>query len=531
MGAVQSRWAQQYARLSTNAKLILILSVALAPLGIIALLASLQSTRTADEQRGAELRVAATEATRKLATELASDIVTLRDAGRGMDSQPGSSAPCDRAQAVLSSRGAGRVPFALFGIGSSPLCSTGRITLSRPSDLFDQSVAFRRVGDALDIIVPSPGGSNVAIARYSPQVLAQFAEPAGYGSPYRMTIDVEGATLVIADRNGDTGLGRTESVTMPVGLGTLSLSMTVASAPFGVAEALLTFLPLLMWASAAAVGFYVVDRLLIRPLKLLRSGVATYEPGSARLALSRTPAIEIRELETSFAAFADRLAERERDLERALADQVLLTREVHHRVKNNLQVIASLISLHARDSISGDAELAYASIQRRVDALSIVHRNHYAELEQSQGIDAKVLLSELIGNFRANAKPASLPPAITLAATSLYVAQDTAIPLAFLFTEIAELALFADPSAAIAVTLTANGAQVGEYWAEAGSGGGTGTLDIASSALTSPSERHSTSAIRIVEGLARQLRAPLRFDAARHAFNIEFVAMPAREFF
>jgi two-component sensor histidine kinase len=275
-----------------------------------------------------------------------------------------------------------------------------------------------------------------------------------------------------------------------------------------------------MWASAATVAFYVVDRLLIRPLKLLRSGVATYQPGSARLSLSRTPAIEIRELETSFTAFADRLAERERDLERALADQVRLTREVHHRVKNNLQVIASLISLHARDSVSTDAGLAYASIQRRVDALAIVHRNHYAELEQNQGIDVKALLSELIGNFRANPKPASAAPSMTLASSPLYVAQDTAIPLAFLFTEIAELALFADPTAPIVVTIVTSVNTDAE----------TASLDIASTALKQPNAGDRTSALRIIEGLARQLRAPMQFDAARHAYSIAFATIPAPDF-
>ncbi len=514
---VRDRWAEYYAQLSTSAKLILILSLALAPLGAIALLASLQSSRMADAQRRSELRVAATEATRKLATELASDIVALRDAGRGMDSAPGSAEPCARVEALLSSRGTGRVPFALFGVASAPLCATAGMASNRPASSFDANIGFHTSGKMLDVIVPSPGGSNVAVARYTPQMLARFAEPAGYGSAYRMTIDIDGAPLVLAERNGETGFDRTETVSMPVGVGPLSLSMTVASAQFGAAEALLTFLPLLMWASASAVGFYVVDRLLIRPLKLLRSSVATYEPGSSRRTLTRTPAIEIRELETSFAAFADRLAEREHDLERALSDQVRLTREVHHRVKNNLQVIASLISLHARDSVSADAELAYASIQRRVDALAIVHRNHYAELEQNHGIDAKALLSELIGNFRANPKPAAMPPKITLAASLLYVTQDTAIPLAFLFTEIAELALFADPTSPLAVTVVATG--------KPGDEARIATLDIASAVLSPPTHGERTPALRIIEGLARQLRAPMKFDPVRHAYTFEFATI------
>jgi two-component system, sensor histidine kinase PdtaS len=78
-------------------------------------------------------------------------------------------------------------------------------------------------------------------------------------------------------------------------------------------------------------------------------------------------------------------------------------REVHHRVKNNLQVVASLLNLHARGAKTEDASAAYASIQRRVDALAVVHRNHYAELEENRGVALKPLISELGANLRANA--------------------------------------------------------------------------------------------------------------------------------
>jgi two-component sensor histidine kinase len=406
-----------------------ILSLWLMPLGIIALLASLQTTRTADEQRRAELRIATTEASRKLATELSTDIFSLKQALQSIDAQADYRETCMRAGALLRAHGTGSVRFALFGASSTAICSSTGLTISRPPTLLaSEEVSLVRNDDDLDLIVPSATGSSVAVVRYTPATISRFARPEGYGVPYRLTIEIEGTPLVVIERSSSDLLGRTEDASLPVGIGKMVLSMSVASASFGAAEALLAFLPLLMWASAAIVTFYVVDRLLIRPLKVLRSAVSSYEPGSARRVLAGTPTVEIRELENSFTAFADRLAEREHEVEGALVNQVRLTREVHHRVKNNLQVIASLISLHARDSTTPESADAYASIQRRVDALAIVHRNHYAELEANIGIDARALLSELVANFRANARAGGEPPAITIAAVPIHIGQDTATP-------------------------------------------------------------------------------------------------------
>ena len=86
----------------------------------------------------------------------------------------------------------------------------------------------------------------------------------------------------------------------------------------------------------------------------------------------------------------------------ALEGQRRLVREVHHRVKNNLQVVASLLNIHGR---SAETERRPArpmrSIGRRVGALSIVHRNHFAEMEENRGIALRPLLSELAAELRA----------------------------------------------------------------------------------------------------------------------------------
>ena len=126
------------------------------------------------------------------------------------------------------------------------------------------------------------------------------------------------------------------------------------------------------------------------------------------------PATEIQELRDAFARGLMRIEQSEREMADALDGQRRLVREVHHRVKNNLQVVASLLNIHGRSAETAEARAAYAAIGRRVGALSIVHRNHFAEMEENRGIALRPLLSELAAELRAGAPEAARGLAIDL---------------------------------------------------------------------------------------------------------------------
>src|SRR4030095_14819317 len=144
------------------------------------------------------------------------------------------------------------------------------------------------------------------------------------------------------------------------------------------------------------------------PLKRLQRAVIGYQPGE-ELDLPRNlgPATEIEELREAFTRAVSRIEESEKEMAEAFEGQRRLVREVHHRVKNNLQVVASLLNIHGRSAETVPARAAYASIARRVGALSLVHRNHFAEMEESRGIAVRPLLSELAAELRAGAPEAA----------------------------------------------------------------------------------------------------------------------------
>ena len=70
---------------------------------------------------------------------------------------------------------------------------------------------------------------------------------------------------------------------------------------------------------------------------------------------------------------------RTQDLSAALEQKTALLHEVDHRVKNNLQVISSLMLLKARRTPEGEARDALQSMAERIGALSTAHRMLYSE--------------------------------------------------------------------------------------------------------------------------------------------------------
>jgi two-component sensor histidine kinase len=277
----------------------------------------------------------------------------------------------------------------------------------------------------------------------------------------------------------------------------------------------LLLLPVLMWIAAALVTWVLVSRLLIRPLRRLERSVRSYEPGQGPLDLPRKlgPAMEIQQLREAFARAMARVDESERDMTGALEGQRRLVREVHHRVKNNLQVIASLLNIHGRGAESLDARAAYAGISRRVGALSIVHRNHYAEMEDNRGIALRPLLSELAAELRAGAPDTARGLAIDLDIDTVYTTQDAAVAVAFLITEIVEFAMLNCPTEPIEISLRRTSDL-------------TARLTLSSEVLV-PDEEGEPGKIqfeRIIGGLAKQLRSNL--DRKLGRYSVELPVFP-----
>jgi two-component system, sensor histidine kinase PdtaS len=504
-------------RLPTGAKLFITLSVALLLLALIAIGATLQTGRTADAEARARLRIAANESARSIAIELVGDMTALRVAVTALQADAGDAPSCARAQGVFAQQ-------STIGTRFSIVDRNGRLLCGEP---FDANVALDTstpVGAAIvpdrGLILSLPGLRHGPSARvfFPKAFLTQLAAPGTRAMPLASALVHDDETLTLS-RIPDLGaFDRVETVQTDLGLGGLALRTSIRSAPITSSFLVALMLPLLMWAAAAGLSWFIVDRLLIRPLRVLRASVAAYTPGEVidPGKLGPLPAQEIRELGDTFRAISRTVALHEAGLAEAVVRQTKLTREVHHRVKNNLQVISSLINFHARGAPSPDATAAYASIQRRVDALAVVHRNHFAEMEDNRGLNLRSVIGELASNIRATAPEGATSLSIVLDVDPYLVNQDVAVAVAFLVTETIELAMNCDAAAQVRVAI-----KPGEDDKKA-------KLRVVSRAFVE-SERLetllSTRYGRVIEGLSRQLRAPLHHDPMTGAYEIAIAVM------
>jgi two-component sensor histidine kinase len=500
-------------RFSTGTKMLLILTAALLPLGLIALFASIQSAHAKQAQREADARVIATAEARQI------DILLLRGAGmlRANLTGPEPDAPLCRSMLERDQAAFGTpINLALFRADGSLACATPGFSatgLPHPRSAGVDAVLLPG-GVGLRFTAPAANGTYGVGEIPAAMLRRVLATDASQG----ITLTEGTRQLPISSVDERSPLARRVTVIAPAASGQVALHLTVMASPISAVEILLVLLPLLMWAAAAGICWVILDQLLVRPLRQLSRAIANYQPGDGPLILPRisTPAEEIRQLGVALETTAAQLAAREEDLEQGLNHQVRLTREVHHRVKNNLQVVASLINLHARGT-EGEVAAAYASIQRRVDALAVVHRNHYAELEENRGVALRSIVAELTANLRATAPAHAQHLSITLEMIPAFITQDVAVPVAFLVTEIVELVMNCDPGGTIAIRL------------EPAEGPERAILTIESRRLGEDvCELHPGRARfeRIVTGLARQLRSHLDYDGATGRYQVEIAITP-----
>ncbi len=123
-------------------------------------------------------------------------------------------------------------------------------------------------------------------------------------------------------------------------------------------------------------------------------------------------------------------------IEKSLTERESLLKEIHHRVKNNLQIIASLLYLQSGKFDDEDYRKVLEEGQGRVRSMALIHQKLY-ENEDLKSIPFDEYLTELVTEIRASFGAEMKKVNININAENIQFDIDTAIPLGLIVNEMA----------------------------------------------------------------------------------------------
>lgn len=122
-------------------------------------------------------------------------------------------------------------------------------------------------------------------------------------------------------------------------------------------------------------------------------------------------------------------------IQHSLTEKETLLREIHHRVKNNLQIISSLLNIQSQDIKDENVLSSIQEGQSRVQAMSLIHQNLY-QSEHLNNVDIENYLRELVvylsGMFEGSSKSIN----VSIETSGIQFDIDTAIPLGLIVNEL-----------------------------------------------------------------------------------------------
>ncbi len=125
----------------------------------------------------------------------------------------------------------------------------------------------------------------------------------------------------------------------------------------------------------------------------------------------------------------------ENEIKKSLSEKEAMLKEIHHRVKNNMQIISSLLSLQSRYIQNEEAMSVFKDSQNRVKSMALVHEKLYrseglAEIDFEEYI--KNLVGELFRSYGVNIYRIGL----NIESEKIFLDADTAVPCGLIINEL-----------------------------------------------------------------------------------------------
>ncbi len=232
-----------------------------------------------------------------------------------------------------------------------------------------------------------------------------------------------------------TGMGRWEQLLIQsIGIGVCFVWTFGLS--YGLFLLINRFFPLRVTADDERIGLNVSEHgVTTELLDMLRTMDSQARTGDTSLRVPVEPYTEIGQIAERYNGVMEALQREAAKTESSLEEKELLLREIHHRVKNNLQVISSLLSLQSRYNNDEQAIAMAKESQNRIKVMALIHEKLYrskdfANVEFNDYI--KNLVTDLFSSYKVSKSRISLR--IDIENISLGI--DTAIPTGLIVNEL-----------------------------------------------------------------------------------------------
>ena len=186
---------------------------------------------------------------------------------------------------------------------------------------------------------------------------------------------------------------------------------------------------------------YSVARNLIRPLKALQIFASKVKGGALNARASVDAVGEIGDLAESMNRMVESLEDSNVKLRdsmknsASLREKEILLREIHHRVKNNMQILTSLLRLQTRQADSQELRDVLQESEARIRSMGLLHEKLY-QSESVSRIDMHGYLRTLTGEIMRVNTPQGARRDIKLNVHGVGMGLDTALPVGLIVTEL-----------------------------------------------------------------------------------------------
>ncbi|TNE55137.1 MAG: sensor histidine kinase [Bacteroidetes bacterium] len=217
------------------------------------------------------------------------------------------------------------------------------------------------------------------------------------------------------------------------------------------------------------------------------------------------------------------LKERNEMVREAAHRNELLVKEIHHRVKNNLQMISSLLELQYRKVESEESKRIMIEGQNRVKSMALIHKKLYQN-ENLASISFEEYLKDLCASIHQIYASSEWELSHEIVANDLFFDIDTAIPLGLIVTELVSNAYkyVYDKDRKNTLRIVLEAKEAGSYVLKVQDGGTGLPKDF-------DMEQSDTLGLTLVKSLSRQLMGTFYFDRETNTFTVTFMDTEARK--